>query len=202
MSNVSSAQFWEDRYQQGRVGWDIGHAHPVFERLAKQEQFAPGKMVVLGAGRGHDARLFARHNFKVTAVDFAAEAVRDMKALNNTATPIEVLQADIFALPVAWQGAFDYVLEYTCLCAIDPARRADYADVVAQLLKPCGVFIALVFPIWEREGGPPFAVTPEIVFNLVTKRGFELRLREDKPADSLKARREFETLMIYQKRAA
>src|SRR6476661_8739482 len=35
-------------------------------------------------------------------------------------------QADLFELDMRWRGAFDLVVEHTCFCAIDPARRAEY----------------------------------------------------------------------------
>lgn len=52
----------------------------------------------MGAGRGYDARLFARHGFEVTAVDFAPEAVREMREKNDPAAPVAVIHDDIFDL--------------------------------------------------------------------------------------------------------
>ena len=199
MTTVNSPAFWEQAYQEDRARWDIGTPTPVFQRLAESGQFTPGKMIVLGAGRGYDARMFARHGFDVTAVDFAEDAVRDMQKLDDPQTPVEILQADIFALPATMTHGYDYLLEYTCFCAIDPQRRSDYADLVARLVKPGGTVIALVFPIWEHKEGPPFAVTPEELISLLSDRGFYLDSREDQPADSVSPRREFESLLIFRK---
>lgn len=33
---------------------------------------------------------------------------------------------------------------------------------MAEIVKPGGTLIALMFPIEEREGGPPYPVTPEL----------------------------------------
>ena len=49
-------------------------------------------------------------------------------------------------------NSFDYLLEYTCFCAIDPQRRTDYADLVARLLKTNGHYIDLAFPLDARAG--------------------------------------------------
>ena len=49
--------------------------------------------------------------------------------------------------------SFDYLLEYTCFCAIDPKRRTEYADLVDRLLKPGGTYIDLAFPLDGRGGG-------------------------------------------------
>ena len=155
-------------------------------------------MIVLGAGRGHDAREFARNGFQVTAVDFASQAVREMQRLASPEAPVEVLQHDIFALPETLNNSFDYVLEYTCFCAIDPERRAEYADLVTRLLKPNGIYIDLAFPLDGRKGGPPFAVSAVEVLDLFQERGFKLLSREV-PADSISPRRGAEELLIFQK---
>jgi SAM-dependent methyltransferase len=155
-------------------------------------------MIVLGAGRGHDARLFARHGFQVTAVDFASHAAKEMHRLADPAAPVEILQQDIFTLPETLTNSFDYVLEYTCFCAIDPKRRTEYADLVARLLKPDGIYIDLAFPLDGRKGGPPFAVTETEIFDLFQKRGFKLLSRE-KPAESVPPRRHAEELFLFQK---
>jgi SAM-dependent methyltransferase len=155
-------------------------------------------MIVLGAGRGHDARVFARYGFQVTAVDFTAYAVREMQRLTEPSAPIKILQHDIFALPSEFDGAFEYVLEHTCFCAIDPRRRGDYADLVARLLKPGAIYIDLAFPLSTHSGGPPFAVSAAELLDLFYNRGFTLVAREE-AVESTAKRRGLEELFIFQK---
>jgi len=197
-NNVNSPSKWEADYERKTDGWDLGGPTPVFKRLASSGQFKPGQMIVLGAGRGHDAREFARHGFSVTAVDFASHAVHEMQRLADPSAPVEILQSDLFALPHGFKNTFDYVLEYTCFCAIDPNRRAEYADLVTHLLKPEGVYIDLAFPLDGRAGGPPFAVKESEVIDLFQKRGLNLISRE-KPDESISKRRHAEELFIFQK---
>jgi methyl halide transferase len=195
--DVNSARKWEANYASQTDGWDLGGPTPVFKRLASNGQFKPGQMIVLGAGRGYDAREFARHGYQVTAVDFAAHAVQELQRLAEPSAPLEILQHDIFTLPETLNHSFDYVLEYTCFCAIDPKRRSEYADLVTRLLKPQGLYIDLAFPLDARKGGPPFAVTEAEIFDLFQKRGFKLISRE-KPAESVSQRRNAEKLFIFQ----
>src|ERR1700752_5159500 len=197
-NNVNSARKWEADYARKTDGWDLGGPTPVFRRLVSSRRFNPGRMIVLGAGRGHDARLFASHGFQVTAVDFAPHAVQEMQRLASAEAPAEILQHDIFTLPETLNSTFDYVLEYTCFCAIDPERRAEYADLVTRLLKPNGMYIDLAFPLDGRKGGPPFAVTEAESFDLFQKRGFKLMSRE-KSAESVSPRRHAEELFVFQK---
>jgi SAM-dependent methyltransferase len=198
--DVNSPQKWEADYQRGTDGWDLGGPTPVFKRLAASREFPPGRMLVPGAGRGHDAREFARRGFQVTAVDFSPSAAREMERLAEPEAPLQILQQDIFTLSHKLDGTFDYMLEYTCFCAIDPARRGDYADLVQRLLKPGGAYIDLAFPLDGRAGGPPFAVGRDEIMGLFQERGFTL-VRREKPADSISPRRNAEELFIFRKSA-
>ena len=179
-------------------GWDLGGPTPVFKRLVSSARFKPGRMAVLGAGRGYDAREFSRHGFQVTAVDFATNAVQEMERLAEPNVPVEILQQDIFTFPDTYNSSFDYILEYVCFCAIDPERRNEYADVVTRLLKPNGLFIDLAYPLDGRSGGPPFSFSDAELLTLFHERGFKLLSRE-KPADSISPRRHAEELFVFQK---
>ncbi len=201
MTEVNNPIFWEDVYQHGHTGWELGEPTPVFKRLLDQGRFVPGKLIVLGAGRGHDAREFARHGFDVTAADFALDAVRAMHELSDAAAPLSILHADMFALPHVLDGTFDYVLEYMCYCAIDPSRRTEYADLVTRLLKPGGTLIDLAYPLNPHEGGPPFYVSTVELFDLFRSRGFIL-IQHEHPRDSVERRRGREELLVFQKQTA
>jgi methyl halide transferase len=198
--DVNSARKWEADYARHTDGWDLGGPTPIFKRLILSGQLTPVRMIVLGAGRGHDAREFARHGFQVTAVDFASQAVEEMHRLADPNAPVEILQHDIFTLPESLNNSFDYVLEYTCFCAIDPKRRAEYADLVTRLLKPQGIYIDLAFPLDGRKGGPPFAVSVAEVMDLFQARGFNL-ISHETTVDSISPRRGAEELLIFQKSA-
>jgi methyl halide transferase len=196
--DVNSPLKWEADYERRTDGWDLGGPTPVFKRLISSRQLTPGQLIVLGAGRGHDAREFARHGFQVTAVDFAAHAVNEMHRLADPHAPVEIMQQDLFTFPHEKDNSFDYLLEYTCFCAIDPKRRAEYADLVTRLLKPDGIYIDLAFPLDGRKGGPPFAVKESEIMVLFHKRNFKLLSRE-KPPESVSQRRHAEELFIFRK---
>lgn len=198
MSQVSTPKFWEEIYQKKQTGWDLGGPTPVFSRLLDSGLIAPGRVIVPGAGSGHDAREFARRGFDVTAVDFAADAVRELREQAGMGAALNVIQADIFKLPHSLDGTFDYLLEYMCFCAIDPQRRPDYADLVARLLKPGGLYIHLAFPLGSHEGGPPYAVVADGVVFMFERRGFTLSERE-MPVDSAPLRRRREELLLLRK---
>lgn len=68
-----------------------------------------------------------------------------------------LLQRDIFDLVPDLAGQFDYVIEHTCFCAIDPSLRSAYAQLAAELLAPGGELLAVFFT-HSRGGGPPLAL--------------------------------------------
>lgn len=167
LDNPGTIEFWESRYENGGDRWDLGRAAPAFEALMREAE-APqhGRMIVPGCGRGHDAIFFARHGFQVTGVDFASSAIEDARRLATEAgVSARFVEHDIFTLPSSYNGAFQYVLEHTCLAAISPKRREEYATLVKRLLEPGGTLIA-IFAAHEGWGGPPYSITEDGVRQL------------------------------------
>lgn len=160
MTSVANPEFWEAHYQEGTTRWDLGQAAPPFVSLLDSPTAPlPDRMAVLGAGRGYDALLFAQKGFEVIGFDFAPSAIADSTALaQNSGIPAQFLQRSIFDLPAEFPNYFNYVLEHTCFCAIDPSDRPAYVKLVKSLLKPQGELIAL-FWAHSKPGGPPFGTT-------------------------------------------
>ena len=186
-STISQPGFWESAYQEGRSGWDLGGPAPAFvQLLGGPKRPTPGRAAVIGCGRGHDALHFARNNFTVVGFDFAPSAVAAARqsALDAKLTA-EFVQSDIFSIPEPYQEGFDYVIEHTCFCAIDPARRPEYVRVVQGLLRPGGELIGVFFA-HGRPGGPPFTTDAEEVRRLFA-RPFAIETLE--PAVSIESRR-------------
>jgi SAM-dependent methyltransferase len=153
--------FWEERYQANQTGWDIGQPAPPFVDFMNGPHAAPpGRMIVLGSGSGNDALFFAEKGFEVLGIDFAPSAVEKATERSKKAglsTRFE--QRNIFELLPEYQEAFDYVLEYTCFCAIPVEQRPDYVQLVHGLLKPQGKIIAVFFT-HGKAGGPPYDTNP------------------------------------------
>ena len=164
---MSRPQFWDGLYADGQDGWDLGEPAPALadwlDAGGRFEPSAPGtpaRVAVPGAGRGHDARLLARRGYRVTAFDFADAAVAEARRLAAAeGVDLTVAQRDIFTLADDHAGAFDGVWEYTCFCAIDPARRDEYARLLHAIVRPGGLLLACFFPMRDGDGGPPFPVT-------------------------------------------
>ncbi len=190
---------WEAWYQEGDTPWDLGGPTPVFSRLIREERFAPGKLLIPGAGRGYDAIAFAQAGFAVTTVDLAPSACAAMRERAKAAgVELEVRQADFFTLNET--AAYDLALEYTFYCAIDPGLRTAYRDQMARLLKPGGLLVGLFFPLNRPLAAdePPYGVKRDEV-EASFKECFDL-VHAEFPAESIKPRRGNEILMIWRRR--
>jgi len=167
MLTTTEPQYWEQRYQENTAQWDIGMAAPpLASLLASSEAPIAGKTAVIGCGQGHDAILFAKHDFDTIGFDFAPSAIILGQKLSQTSEiSMQFLQRDIFELPQEFAASFDYAIEHTCFCAIRPEQRPDYVNMVRSILKPTGELIAL-FWAHNRPDGPPFGVTLEEIKDL------------------------------------
>ena len=196
---VNTAEFWEACYESEMDGWDIGGPTPVFERLATK--IPKGRICVIGCGRGYDAVTFAKAGFEVTAIDFAKTAVlASRENARKEEVEMTVLREDFFDLPDELHDQFDYVLEYTCFCAISPERRFEYDRVIWQLLKPDGKLLGLFFPLDKNvdEGGPPWGVN---ISELHALFGLHWNLEsEEMPKESIEPRADREIMMIWKKK--
>lgn len=206
-ADFSSAEYWSNRYRTGDAPWDLRDETAVFNALrATNPLFMPSEeesrsVLIPGCGYGHDAVAFARAGFDVTAVDFADEALTQLRAMAASAgVNVKTLERDVFTLGWDLAEAFDIVLEYTCYCAIDPSRREEYVRMIAAVTKPGGLVAGLFFPLDDvPRSGPPFTVhEPEV--HLQFEHADFIFVSSDTPRESHPARAGRERLMIFRKR--
>jgi len=188
-ASPSDAAFWEALYRDGDDGWELGVATPPLVRWFAAHSPRGKRALVVGCGRGHEARMLHHAGARVTAIDFAEPALA--AARKSSALEIDWRLLDLFALPKAGEK-WDLLVEHTCFCAIDPARRDEYVDVVAGALVPGGELVGL-FYAHGRPGGPPFTTTDEELERRFTAR-FAIDHREV-PPDSVARRAGDERLL-------
>lgn len=151
---------WNLRYETGDTPWEKGAAHPVLDDMLCHGVLG-GRVLVPGCGTGHDVRALSARGMEVTGLDVAPLALERARAHARSGRETYIL-GDLFSPPDEFRGAFDGVFEHTCFCAIDPARRADYAAAVASVLKPGGRLLAVFFLDPGNDGGgPPFGCARE-----------------------------------------
>jgi len=150
---------WEQAYAKGDTPWDKGRAAPPIEEFLARRTVT-GEVLVPGCGSGHDVRLLAGRGADVIGLDLAPGALEKARRFPPVGTERYAL-GDFLALDEAFVGRFDWVVEHTCLCAIDPAARPAYARSVRRALKPEGNYLAVFFrevPDFDGEG-PPWPIS-------------------------------------------
>jgi hypothetical protein len=196
---VNGVDFWEACYREGRDGWDMRGPNPILlAKKAELRALAGSRLVVPGAGRGHDVAFLESQGAHVTAIDFAEEAGREFHRL-YPASRAEFVRDDAFAYLRGAGGSFDSVFEHTIYCAIDPARRREYLEAVHAALRPGGAYFG-IFLLRAGPGGPPFGTTQwelrELTRDLFTLEAWELS------RDSQAARWGLELWAVLRARAA
>ena len=155
---------WDKAYQEGVTPWDKGYASPAIAEWL-QENSLEGHGLVMGCGLGHDVRLLASYNDQVIGMDISQTAVnkaREIDAVNNES----YIVADFFNLPEDYSQSFDWVVEHTFFCAINPDLRKSYVENLVRVLKPKGYFLAVFFlkdPSHIDLEGPPYKIGREAI---------------------------------------
>jgi SAM-dependent methyltransferase len=156
---------WQHHYETGDTPWDRGGPSPPLVQWLTGHRLH-GSVLVPGCGHGHDlVALAASGADQVTGLDFAPGAVRAAGERAAALPNVSVKLGDLFVFAAEeGKGAFDWVFEHTCFCAIDPARRDDYVQAVAAALKPGGRLLAVFYlQPWDEgedpNDGPPFGTS-------------------------------------------
>ncbi|RKP08246.1 S-adenosyl-L-methionine-dependent methyltransferase [Thamnocephalis sphaerospora] len=170
---------WDKLWRDGRTPWDQGGVTPALkelleEDLAKVPDFpSTGRVLVPGCGGAHDVFYLATRGYQVVGADISPTAMDHCReeASRNGITGVELITCDFFTEDL---GQFDIGFDYTFLCALPPPMRNDWGKRQAELVRPGGHLITLMFPLdASREGGPPYALTVELYHTLLDA-NFEL----------------------------
>jgi SAM-dependent methyltransferase len=178
---------WDEKYRKGEVFWNKGAPSPPMKQYLEQHAVR-GRTLVPGSGHGHEVALAVAHGFDATGLDIAPTGVAAARALYPQLAERFVV-GDLFNPPQEMRGAFDVVLEHTCMSGLHPTLRADYRRGIDLTLRPGGLLIGVWFinpDLDPGDEGPPypfsvpdltalFAEGYEIVEDYVPEVSFESR---------------------------
>ena len=150
----------------------MGSSSPALINALNENTIPEGKALVPGCGRGYDVSLLASKNRYVLGIDIVQKAVDEANEYllenNVNSNEGEVKVKDFFSLDT--KEKFDFIYDYTFLCALDPTIRNLWAEQMGLLVKPGGELFCLIFPINDqKESGPPYKVSLELVKSLLDK---------------------------------
>jgi SAM-dependent methyltransferase len=192
---------WQRRYEQNDTPWDKGAAAPALVGFLAENPVT-GRVLVPGCGRGHEARALAwQPHTTVVGLDISAVAIaqaRELAAQSGSGPGLSFVEGDFFHLPANLRNSFDWLVEHTCFCAIEPAGRPDYVLAAAEALRAGGKIFGIFYLNPDTESGPPFAVSREEISELFD-RDFIL-VDEWSPTESFPGRENREWVRIMRKR--
>lgn len=145
-------EFWDNRWLEKQTGWDIGYPSPAIEFYFKLISNLEVKILIPGCGNAYEAEFLFQSGFKnVWLIDISEYAINSFKERVPDFPENQIICGDFFEL----KDSFDFIIEQTFFCAIHPSNRDRYCNKMAELLKPNGKLVGLLFD-FPLETGPPF----------------------------------------------
>ncbi|MBX9783865.1 MAG: methyltransferase domain-containing protein [Chitinophagaceae bacterium] len=145
-----SSSYWENRYRQEQTGWDIGAPSTPLVQYINTIHNKDAAILIPGCGNSYEAEYIVEHGFtNLTVIDIAPSPVERLK--QKPGSKATVLLEDFFN----HNGSYDYIIEQTFFCALDPSLRPAYVEQMSHLLKPDGRLFGVLFNK-QFETNPPF----------------------------------------------
>tara|TARA_R100000027_G_scaffold50114_3_gene38784 strand:+ start:11321 stop:11932 length:612 start_codon:yes stop_codon:yes gene_type:complete len=168
---------WEARYREKNSPWDHGVPAPSVSEAIKF--FGKGKRILVpGCGFGHDAIALASAGNDVEGWDIAPTALERARILGRGKT-VSFHQKNV--LNGSHEGnQFDAIFEHTFLCAIGPDHWKQAVEQFANLLRPGGLFFAILFTNLNEDSPPPWGIGTERARELFDPYFEVLEIREPK----------------------
>ncbi|CAO3617293.1 unnamed protein product [Cunninghamella blakesleeana] len=158
---------WEEKWANNNTPWDHNEPSPALVELIYNEETkkllpTSGNGIVPGCGAGYDVQFLASPSLHMIGLDMSKTCIKVCKQKHPNAADLnyEFILGDFFDFQIP-DGGFDLAYDYTFFCALDPSMRSNWARRYGEIIKSGGTLICLMFPLQEKEGGPPFSVSVE-----------------------------------------
>lgn len=156
--NKFNKDYWEERYQTDAAPWDMGEVTPPIKNYIDQLSDKSLKILVPGAGNGHEFEYLIQQGFTNSYVlDIAPSPLENIKKRLPELSEEHLLLDDFFE----HKGEYDLIIEQTFFCALSPDLRNKYVEKMHSLLKPGCKIAGLMFQFPLTEDGPPFGGSAE-----------------------------------------
>lgn len=149
-----NAKFWNDKYIHQQTGWDLQSVSPPIENYFKENNIAKSASILIpGCGNAYEAEFLLSQGFtNITLIDIAETLTAILKEKFKKNPEITIITEDFFQ----HTATYDYIIEQTFFCAINPIMRQNYVTKMHELLKPSGKLLGLLFASEFEKEGPPF----------------------------------------------
>lgn len=146
-----NADYWNNRYVENTHHWDIGYPAPAITNYFDGVVDKDVRILIPGCGSAYEGEYLVNKGFKnVTLLDVAEEA---KKSFLNRVPHFENFHLGEF---FDYEGEYDYVVEQTFFCALNPKLRKQYVSKMKSLLHSSGKLVGLMFHDSLYSEHPPF----------------------------------------------
>jgi thiopurine S-methyltransferase len=148
-----SEGFWDKKYQNNKIGWDLGEVSPPLKAYFDQLENKELKILIPGGGNSYEAEYLFNKGFKnVFIVDLSKTALENIQKRVPSFPNSQLILGDFFDL----DATFDLVIEQTFFCALNPDLRSKYTEKMNEILNENGKLVGLLFNAKLNEDHPPF----------------------------------------------
>jgi SAM-dependent methyltransferase len=176
MEKKLDKNYWDQRYHNSEINWDVGTVSTPLKIYIDQLQDKNLSILVPGCGNAYEAEYLLQQGFtNITLIDLAPSLVDRLreKFKGFYGKELQLRCGDFFEL----EAKYDLILEQTFFCALDPALRNAYADKMADLLKDDGKLVGVLFNR-RFETGPPFGGSTQEYTSLF-RQEFNIKVMEE-----------------------
>lgn len=174
------AQFWENAWDEGRIGFHRSEFHPeLLKYFPLLESKGEQSILVPLCGKTLDLTWLSHQELYVTGVELCKKAVleyfqdhsiENYEVEENTYTHQNItLEVGDFFNHMR-EGGYDFIYDRAAIVALPPEMRIRYAKKCLELLRPKGRSLLIAFEYDQTKvSGPPFSVTEEEIKELFGK---------------------------------
>jgi SAM-dependent methyltransferase len=156
--NEFTEEYWTLRYQNNDAAWDLGAPSTPLKEYIDQLENKELNILIPGAGNAYEAEYLFDHKFKnVTVIDISPEPLKNIQERLPHFPERNLILGDFFE----HKGQYDLIIEQTFFCALNPSLRAKYVNHMAELLKPNGKLVGVLYTDPVNAVKPPFGATKE-----------------------------------------
>ncbi len=151
------AEYWDERYKTQNSGWDIGYPSPAICKYFDNKDTSK-KILIPGCGNAYEGEYLFNNGFKnITLLDYSETSKQNF--LNR----VPGFNEKNYVIDGFFEhkGSYDFIVEQTFFCALDPSLREKYAKKMHELLAPGGQLIGLLFDDPLYEDHPPYGGNKE-----------------------------------------
>lgn len=152
-------QYWTNRYHNHETAWDAGRVTTPLKEYFDTLKNKEARILIPGSGNAYEAEYLISSGFKnIFVCDLALPPLEALKQRCPTLRSEQLIHGNFFELK---NIKFDYVIEQTFFCAIDPSFRPSYFEKMSELLVSGGILAGVLFNDILNTDFPPFGGNKE-----------------------------------------